>query len=134
MWKWQSIISDSLREWHVLLGSRFWSVCLYDTMHGVFLYDLSSNRGTVFMGDNNICKIVGIGSVRITLISGISRTIEDVRHVLALWKILISLGNLLQMATYFLKKKGLLKIMNVAFIIKKGDREASLSWLRGHGR
>ncbi|KAH0640081.1 hypothetical protein KY285_036667 [Solanum tuberosum] len=53
----------------------------------------SSNEtsgGTVLMGNNATCKIVGIGSVRVRCHDGTVRTITEVRHVPDLKKNLIS--------------------------------------------
>jgi hypothetical protein len=50
------------------------------------------NGGVVLMGNNNPCKTIGVGSVKIKMFDGIIRTLTDVRHVPKLKKNLISLG------------------------------------------
>ncbi|KAL4384756.1 hypothetical protein GQ457_15G014670 [Hibiscus cannabinus] len=52
------------------------------------------NSGSVYLGDDSCCNIVGIGEVRIRMYDGTVRTLCDVRHILDLKKNLISLGTL----------------------------------------
>ncbi|KAH9670481.1 hypothetical protein KPL70_017006 [Citrus sinensis] len=52
------------------------------------------DKGRVLMGNHNACKIVGIGSVKIRMYDGTTRTLEHVRHVPGLKKNLIPLGML----------------------------------------
>ena len=65
------------------------------TLHMTFRKDWFSSyetsKGTVLMGNNATCKIVGIGSVNVRCHDGIMRTITEVRHVLDLKMNLISL-------------------------------------------
>ena len=48
----------------------------------------------VLMGNHNACEIIDISSIKIRMYDGTTRTLEHVRHVLGLKKILISLGML----------------------------------------
>ncbi|KAE8721509.1 hypothetical protein F3Y22_tig00015910pilonHSYRG00102 [Hibiscus syriacus] len=52
------------------------------------------NSGSVYLGDDRCCNIVGIGDVRIKMHDGSVRTLSGVRHILDLKKNLISLGTL----------------------------------------
>ncbi|KAL4385189.1 hypothetical protein GQ457_15G016970 [Hibiscus cannabinus] len=52
------------------------------------------NSGSVYLGDDSCCNIVGIGEVRIRMYDGTVRTLCDVRHIPDLKKNLISLGTL----------------------------------------
>ncbi|KAL0350082.1 UNVERIFIED_CONTAM: Retrovirus-related Pol polyprotein from transposon TNT 1-94 [Sesamum radiatum] len=54
----------------------------------------SGNSGSVYLGDDRCCNIVGVGEVRIKMYDGIVRTLSDVRHIPNLKKNLISLGTL----------------------------------------
>ena len=54
----------------------------------------SANSGSVYLGDDRCCNIVGIGDVRIRMYDGTVRTLCDVRHIPDLTKNLISLGTL----------------------------------------
>ncbi|KAE8693888.1 putative pentatricopeptide repeat-containing protein [Hibiscus syriacus] len=52
------------------------------------------NYGSVYLGDDRCCNIVGIGDVRIKMHDGSVRTLSGVRHIPDLKKNLISLGTL----------------------------------------
>ncbi|KAK4400677.1 Retrovirus-related Pol polyprotein from transposon TNT 1-94 [Sesamum angolense] len=54
----------------------------------------SGNSGSVYLGDDRCCNIVGVGDVRIKMYDGTVRTLSDVRHIPDLKKNLISLGTL----------------------------------------
>ncbi|KAE8674175.1 hypothetical protein F3Y22_tig00111769pilonHSYRG00531 [Hibiscus syriacus] len=58
------------------------------------LTDASVNSGSVYLGDDRCCNIVGIGDVRIKMYDGSVRTLSVVRHIPDLKKNLISLGTL----------------------------------------
>ncbi|KAH0712532.1 hypothetical protein KY289_008491 [Solanum tuberosum] len=68
------------------------------TLHMTFQKDwfrsYETSRGTVLMGNNATCKIVGIGSIHVRCHDGTVRTIIEVRRVPDLKKNLISLGTL----------------------------------------
>ncbi|KAE8655249.1 hypothetical protein F3Y22_tig00117034pilonHSYRG01568 [Hibiscus syriacus] len=55
---------------------------------------MSVNSGSVYLGDDRCCNIVGIGDVRIKMYDGSVRTLSGVRHIPDLKKNLISLGTL----------------------------------------
>lgn len=66
-------------------------------------FHMSSNRewfntyrsvdcGTVLMGNDATCKVIGIGTMKIRMSDGVVRTLGDIRHVQGLRKNLISLG------------------------------------------
>lgn len=46
------------------------------------------------MGDNKVCKVVGIGVVELRLVDGTIGTLKEVRHVLDLKRNYFSLGML----------------------------------------
>ena len=43
----------------------------------------------VLLGDNHLCKTIGVGSVKFKIFDGVIRTLTDVRHVPKLKKIKI---------------------------------------------
>lgn len=63
-------------------------------MIGSLLINQYVDRGIVFMGNNVLCKIVSIGTIRIKIHDGILRTLEDVHHVSDLKMNLTSLNTL----------------------------------------
>ena len=50
------------------------------------------NGGSVLVGNDAVCKTVGIGNIRIRIFDGQVRTLTNVRHVPDLKKNLLSLG------------------------------------------
>ena len=52
------------------------------------------NFGSIMMGNDASCKVVGIRNIKIKMFDGVVRTLCDVRHVPDLRKNLISLGTL----------------------------------------
>lgn len=50
----------------------------------------SVDCGNVLMGNDVLCKVIGIGTIKIRMFDGIMRTLGDVRHVPELRKNLIS--------------------------------------------
>jgi len=49
------------------------------------------DSGVVLMGNDNSCKTIGVGSVKIKMFDGVIRTLTNVRHVSEIKKILIYL-------------------------------------------
>ncbi|CAA0835646.1 Uncharacterized mitochondrial protein AtMg00810 [Striga hermonthica] len=80
------------------------------------------NSGSVFLGDDRCCGIVGIGDVKIKMYDGTVRTLCDVRHIPKLKKNLISLGTLHRNG--FIPKadedRETIKIVNGALTVMKG--------------
>ena len=52
------------------------------------------NFGSILMGNDASCKVVGIGNIIVKMFDGVIRTLCDVRHVLDLRKNLVSMGTL----------------------------------------
>ncbi|KAG6675871.1 hypothetical protein I3842_15G127000 [Carya illinoinensis] len=52
------------------------------------------NCSSVLMGNDALCKIIGIGNIRIKMFDGVVRTLCNVRHIPNLRKNMISLGTL----------------------------------------
>lgn len=50
--------------------------------------------GKVLMGNNTVCKIAGIGTIKFRLHDGMMRTLSNVRYIPELKRNLISLGML----------------------------------------
>ncbi|KAH9800568.1 hypothetical protein KPL71_000711 [Citrus sinensis] len=91
----------------------------------------SMDGGRVLMGNNNVCKIVGMGSVKIEMLDGSVQTLSDVRHAPSLKRNLISLGMLDGMGYSFKSENGGLKIMNGTEIVMKGVKKNGLYVLEG---
>ena len=54
----------------------------------------SGSFGTIHLGDDKICAITGIGTIKIQLHDSVVRTLNDVRHIPDMRKNLIFLGTL----------------------------------------
>ena len=50
------------------------------------------NCGFVLLENNVVCKVVGVGTIKVKMFGNVARTLMDVRHVPDLQNILISLG------------------------------------------
>ena len=74
----------------------------------------------------NLCKIVGVGSVKIKMFDGVIRTLTDVRHVPELKKNLISLGVLDSCGHKFTGFDGTLKVSKGALVVMKAQRTRNL--------
>ncbi|KAH9744862.1 hypothetical protein KPL70_003863 [Citrus sinensis] len=87
--------------------------------------------GRVLMGNNNVCNIVGIGSVKIKMFDGTIRSLHEVRHAPRLKRNLISLGMLDSLGYFFKSRTGGLEIRKGTKIVMKGVKENGLYVLQG---
>ncbi|KAL5563946.1 hypothetical protein UlMin_033693 [Ulmus minor] len=87
--------------------------------------------GTFLMGNDAICKVIGIGTVKIKMHDGLVRTLGNVRHIPELKKNLISLGTLDSLGYGFSAKGGLLKVCKGSLIVMKGEKAGNLYRLLG---
>lgn len=65
------------------------------------------------MGNGVTCKVMGIGIVNINIWDGVTRTLNDVRHIPALKKNLISLGTLDTNGSLIQAKDGVMRVKKV---------------------
>lgn len=79
-----------------------------------------TDGGKVMMGNNAVCKIVGIGNVNLKLHDGTIRELREVRYVPELKRNLISLGMLDQMGLNIKLESGDLRISNGDGVVMKG--------------
>lgn len=83
--------SEKLNDCWVLDSTCSYHMCTHrDRFHSY----RSGNFGSVLMGNDVSCKVIGMGSIKFKMFDGVVRTLENVRHVLELKKNLISLGAL----------------------------------------
>ncbi|KAH9778820.1 Integrase catalytic domain-containing protein [Citrus sinensis] len=81
------------------------------------------NGGRVMMGNNAVCKIMGIGNINLKLHDGTIRELKQVRYVPELKRNLISLGMLDQMGCSVRIESGELMIVKDSQIVMKGSRK-----------
>jgi hypothetical protein len=68
------------------------------------------NGGSVSMGNDTKCRVVGIGTIRFRIFDGIVCTLIDVRHVVVLKKNLISFKALDQKGYKFVTRSYQIKV------------------------
>ncbi|KAH9779242.1 hypothetical protein KPL71_007654 [Citrus sinensis] len=109
------------------------SGCSFHLCHDKSLFHTyeSVDGGRVLMGNNNVCKIVGMGSVKIDMFDRTVKTLCDVRHAPRLKRNLISLAILDSMEYYFKYENVALKIMKGTKMIMKGLKKNGMYVLEG---
>ena len=115
----QDWILDSACSYH-MTPNRDWFTT-YETVSG----------GSVLVGNNAVCKIIGVGNVRIKCHDQKVRTLTDVRHIPDLGKNLISLIVLDSIGCSFTGEGGALKICRGSLIVMRGYKKDSLYVLKG---
>jgi len=89
------------------------------------------NGGVVYMGNDNPCKTVGIGSIRLRNHDGSVRVLRNVRYVPKLKKNLISLGALESNGLVVTMRDGMLRATSGALVMLKGIRKNNLYYYQG---
>ncbi|KAH9650014.1 hypothetical protein KPL70_026198 [Citrus sinensis] len=87
--------------------------------------------GKVMMGNNAVCKVIGIRNVCLKLHNGTIREVKQVRHVPDLKRNLISLGMLDQVCYSARLEHGKIEIHNGATLVIKGSRKNGVYVLDG---
>ncbi|KAH9717203.1 hypothetical protein KPL71_021739 [Citrus sinensis] len=86
----------------------------------------SCDGGMVLMGNNSVCKVVGIGTVSLKMYYGMVRDLTQVRHVPELKRNLISIGMLDQTGCVIKAKNWILKVVRGSIVIMKGTKQNGL--------
>ena len=83
------------------------------------------------MGNNKICEVLGIGTVRIIMHDGVERVLQQVRYVPGLKRNFISLGTL-DVKWYSYKASGeVLEVTKGCLVVMKDNIENGLYVLQG---
>ena len=82
--------------------------------------------GHVLLGDDEPCKIVGMGKVQIKLNNENEQLLKDVRHIPAMKRNMISTGQLGDSICLSMFGETWWKITKGSLIIEKGDRVGTL--------
>lgn len=82
----------------------------------------SIDGGSVLMGNNNGCKIVGIGYVKKKMYDGVIKTLHGVRHALELKRNLISLSMLDSLKYSFNLDNVGIRVTNGGSVVMKGEK------------
>ena len=83
------------------------------------------------MGNNVVCKIVGISAVRIRMHDGTIKTLKNVRHIPDLKRNLISLGTLDSLGYKYFGGGGVIQVSEGSLVVKEGNKIDGLYFLQG---
>ena len=89
------------------------------------------NRCEVLMGNNTMCKVVRLGTIRFKMFDGMIRELRDVRHIPDLKRNLISLGTLDQVGCSIKVEFGVMKVVRGSIVVMKGNKQNGLYVLQG---
>ena len=78
------------------------------------------------MGNDAVCKAVGIGNIRMRMFDGHVRTLTNVRHIPDLKKNLLSFGALKAQRCMFSSADRGIKVTKGSMTILKGERSTNL--------
>uniref|UniRef100_A0A2N9HBW1 Integrase catalytic domain-containing protein n=1 Tax=Fagus sylvatica TaxID=28930 RepID=A0A2N9HBW1_FAGSY len=85
----------------------------------------SINCGSVRMGNDATCTIIGMGTIKIKMSDGVVRTLEEVRHIPDMRKNLISLGTLDSKGYSYKSENGIMKVSKGAMVVMTGQKISS---------
>jgi len=122
-----AVSSSSIFEGWVLDSACSFHLC----PNRDWLTSYKSTKGTVLMGNDMACKIVGIGTIKIKMYDGIVRTLTEVRHVSKLKKNLISTGALDTIGCKIVQQNGVLIVTRGALVMMKGIKVGNPYHLAG---
>lgn len=80
--------TESSKEWILDFGCSY-HMCPTKSKFETFR---EVDGKTMLLGNNKTCKVMGVGIIRIKMLDGIERLLQDVRYVPELKRKLISLG------------------------------------------
>ena len=80
------------------------------------------NYGSILMGNDASCKVVGMRNIRVKMFDGVIRTFCDVRRVLDLRKNMISLGTLDSNNFSYKFSNGVMKVRKGVLTVMKGQK------------
>ena len=87
--------------------------------------------GSVLIGNDTVCKTVGIDNIRMRMFDGQVRTLTNIRHVPHLKKNPLSLGALKARGYKFFCADGAIKVTKGFMMTLKGEQTANLYKLTG---
>ena len=87
--------------------------------------------GRVMMGNNAICRVIGIGVIKLKLHDNSILELKQVRHVPDLKRNLISLGMLDQIGCVVKVQQGIMSVVKGPLVLLKGIRKNGLYVLEG---
>lgn len=80
----------------------------------------------VLLGNNKACNMIGIGSIKLKLLNGTERILQEVRHVPDLRRNLVSFGMFDSHGLCCKIEGGVLKVIKGSMLVFKGRLENGL--------
>jgi hypothetical protein len=108
-----SWLLDSACSFHVT-PHRNW----FDTYRSI-------NCGSVRMGNDATCTIIGMRTIKIKMSDGVVRTLEKVRHIPDMRKNLISLGTLDSKGYSYKSENEIMKVSKSTMVVRTGQKISS---------
>lgn len=93
--------------------------------------DLAPSNGTVLLGNNQICNVKGVGSVKFRMADGLVKLLSDVRYIPEIKRNHVSLGLLETKGFYFTSKNGKMEVRKGDKVFMTAERKNSLYYLLG---
>ncbi|GJT13376.1 retrovirus-related pol polyprotein from transposon TNT 1-94 [Tanacetum coccineum] len=116
-----AVSEERFLEWVMDSGGSF-----HMTPRRDFLFDFKEfNGGTVLLGDNRACAIMGIGKVRVQMKDGSSFVLENVRYIPELKRNLISLGTLDREGYTVKLQNGRVKVIKGSLMVLSGTMKGN---------
>ncbi|GJV04765.1 retrotransposon protein, putative, ty1-copia subclass [Tanacetum coccineum] len=116
-----AVSEERFLEWIMDSGGSF-----HMTPRRDFLFDFKEfNGGTVLLGDNRACAIMGIGKVRVQMKDGSSFVLENVRYIPELKRNLISLGTLDREGYTVKLQNGRVKVIKGSLMVLSGTMKGN---------
>ena len=84
------------------------------------------------MGDDHLCNVEGIGTIRIKMFDVIVRELKKLRYVPQLKRSLISVGTLNTLDLVVSIRDDVLKMIKGSMVVMKGVRRNNLYYLKGN--
>ncbi|KAH9751443.1 hypothetical protein KPL71_014298 [Citrus sinensis] len=117
----------SLSEWILDTGATYHLCPIKE-----WFTDFSElESGAIMMGNDQPCRTMGIGTIRLKMFDGMIRELKEVRFVPALKKNLISVGALEVKDYKVTIEDGIMKFTHGAIVILQGVRRHNLYYLKG---
>nr|GEY05010.1 RNA-directed DNA polymerase, eukaryota [Tanacetum cinerariifolium] len=107
-------------KWIIDFGGSF-----HMTPRRDFLFDFKEYGGTILVGDNRACVIMGIGKVRVQMKDGSSFVLENVRYIPELKRNLISLGTLDREGYTVKLQNGRVKVIKGSLMVLSGTMKGN---------
>jgi hypothetical protein len=107
------------------------SACSYHMCPNRMWFDTFKSCNADTVGNDAMCKAIGLGTIKVRMFNGIVRILTNVRYAPNLKKNLISLGILDSLGYGYSAKDGVMKITKGTIMIMKGKKIGNLYKLLG---